>query len=152
MTLYSLKPLDSLQPDTGGQDEFSSRYQVTPLTFPAQDPTVLVNGHALTISVPVNSESLAPGPKSHRVHVVDFDATANKYYAPNPRKRNYDVGRYKRVNNIERLVADWDFHAQNVYGHGAATTCAAACCLAWGGQRRSAIAMNAPMVFQQASI
>jgi len=50
-----------------------------PLTVLAQDPSVLRNGKALTISVLVPAESLAPGPKSHRIHVVDYDSTENRY-------------------------------------------------------------------------
>lgn len=101
--------------------DFTSRYPISPLTVLAQDPSILVNGRALTIAVPVPTESLAPGPKSHRIHVVDYDSTENRYYAPYPLKPNAQGDRYVNVTDIERLLADRDFHAQNAYGHVATT-------------------------------
>jgi hypothetical protein len=101
--------------------DFTSRYPTTPLTVLAQDPSVLVNGHALTITVPVPSASLAPGPKGYRIHVVDYDSTENKYYAPYPQKPSSPFDRYVNIDSISQLVADRDFHAQNVYGHVATT-------------------------------
>lgn len=93
---------------------FFSRFPTRPLTVLAQDPDVLLGGKALTVQVPVPRESLAPGPKGHRVHVVDFDATRNRFYPPRPGDLENDPYRDRR--DIDALVADRHFHAQNVYG------------------------------------
>lgn len=100
--------------------DFTSRFPIRELTVLAQDPSVLKkNGQALTITVPVPQESLAPGPKGHRIHIVDFDASENVYYAP--RNSKPDEDRYTKVTSIQKLIDDRDFHAQNTYGHVATT-------------------------------
>ena len=101
--------------------DFTSRYPITQLTVLAQDPSILVNGQALTITVPVPSASLAPGPKSFRIHVIDYDSSEDKYYAPYSLRPTSTVDRYINATSIAQLVADRDFHAQNVYGHVATT-------------------------------
>ena len=83
------------------------------LTVLAQDPSVLVKGRVLTVQVPVPRESLAPGPKGHRVHVIDFDATENRFYPPRAGGLTNDP--YANVTDPAKLVADRHFHAQNVY-------------------------------------
>jgi hypothetical protein len=93
---------------------FFSGFPTRPLTVLAQDPDVLQEGKALTVQVPVPRESLAPGPKGHRIHVVDFDATRNRFYPPQPRGLENDP--YRDERDIDALVADRHFHAQNVYG------------------------------------
>ena len=93
---------------------FFSGFPTRPLTVLAQDPDVLQEGKALTVQVPVPRESLAPGPKGHRVHVVDFDATRNRFYPPRPRDLEGDP--YRDQRDIDALVGDRHFHAQNVYG------------------------------------
>jgi hypothetical protein len=107
--------------DQEGSMKFTSRYATDQLTVLAQDPSVQVNGKALTITVPVPHESLAPGPKSHRIQIVDFDASENQYYAPFPIDSDTPVDRYAGVANVGALVDDRDFHAQNAYGHVATT-------------------------------
>jgi hypothetical protein len=100
--------------------DFTSRYPIRKLTVLAQDPAVLnSNGKALTITVPVPDESLTPGPKGHRIHIVDFDSSENRYYAP--RANDPYTDRYAKINNVQALVGDRDFHAQNTYGHVATT-------------------------------
>jgi len=101
--------------------DFTSRYPIAPLTVLAQDPSVLVNGQMLTITVPVPSASLAPGPKGPRIQVIDYDSTEGRYYAPYPQRPSSPFDRYANVTSTARLVADRDFHAQNVYGHVATT-------------------------------
>ncbi len=84
------------------------------LTVIAQDPTILsADGGVLMTKVPVPAERLAPGPRGHRVHVVDFDSSSNSYYAP--RTDRLDEDPYQNVNNRDQLEADANFHAQNVY-------------------------------------
>ena len=83
-------------------------------TILAQDPAVLLpGGRALTTQVWLPAERLRPGPKGHRVHVIDFDAAADRYRAPgtgDPTKDEF-IG----VEDIDRLVRNPHFHAQNVY-------------------------------------
>jgi hypothetical protein len=83
-------------------------------TVLAQDPAVLgPKGRALTTRVTVPAERLEPGPKGHRIHVIDIDATRDTYYKPR-HKALYDDP-YADVTDIDRLVADPHFHQQNVY-------------------------------------
>lgn len=99
--------------------DVQSRFPTRNLTVLAQDPSVLIDGKAVTCTVPVPCESLAPGPKGHRIHVIDYDSTRNRFHAPfamNPQK-----DRYAGASDPAALVADRNFHAQNVYGHVATT-------------------------------
>jgi hypothetical protein len=85
-----------------------------PLTVLAQDPSVRkANGAALTTTVLVPNETLAPGPKGHRIHVIDYDATRGRYFEPE--KKRLDVDAFAGETNVGRLVANRHFHAQNVY-------------------------------------
>lgn len=99
--------------------DFTSRYPTRELTVLAQDPSIQENGKAVTITVPVPKESLAPGPKGNRIHIVDFNSTEDRYYAPRGGDPCADL--YVGVTNPDRLVADRDFHAQNTFGHVATT-------------------------------
>ena len=91
------------------------------LTVLAQDPSLLGLGdRALTTQVTLAAESVAPGPKGHRVHVIDFDTSANRQYAP--RAPFLDAARngrgedpYAGEHRIDRLVGEPHFHQQNVY-------------------------------------
>src|SRR5262249_29717293 len=85
--------------------DFTSRYPITPLTVLAQDPSIVVNGQALTITVPVPSASLAPGPKGPRIQVIDYDSTEGRYYAPYPQRPGTPFDRYANVASSARLVA-----------------------------------------------
>jgi hypothetical protein len=83
-------------------------------TVLAQDPGILDdNGHALTTTVVVPAERLERGPKGHRVHVVDYDASTDRYYRA--RKDDLETDHYARVRDIDKLVRDPHFHQQNAY-------------------------------------
>ena len=83
-------------------------------TVLAQDPSILRKGGvALTTTVEVPAERLERGPKGHRVHVLDYDASADTFYGSRTRELERDP--YTRVTDIERLVRDHHFHQQNVY-------------------------------------
>lgn len=83
-------------------------------TVLAQDPAILgPGGRALTTRVVVPAERLEAGPKGHRIHVIDFDATRDTYYKSR-QAGPYDDP-YEKVTDIERLVKDPWFHQQNVY-------------------------------------
>lgn len=80
-------------------------------TIVAQDPSVLWKGKILRASAIVPEELLLPGPRGHRVHVVDYDASARVQYkaGDEPLEDVYaDAGDAK-------LLADPAFHRRNVY-------------------------------------
>lgn len=100
------------------------------LTILAQDPTVRVKGRRLAIAqVSVPAEVLADGPAGYRIRVIDFDATANRLYLPHryevepesgavidpwaPPDDTASAAKWQKYE--ERLLADPQFHAQNVY-------------------------------------
>ena len=94
------------------------------LTILAQDPTLLVKGRILTAQIAIPNEDLSAGPRGYRVHVVDYDASSNRWFAPiaesaygttgAPLDPYADLkGTARAVNR--RLLDDPGFHAQNVY-------------------------------------
>lgn len=83
-------------------------------TVLAQDPSVLgPGGVALTTTVEAPAERLEPGPKGHRLHVVDYDGSADRFYKS--RSESPEKDPYATVTDIDRLVRDPHFHQQNVY-------------------------------------
>lgn len=86
------------------------------LTILAQDPAVKVDGALVRARIDIPAEELLPGPCGYRVHVVDYDASANMLYAP------LDLGSalVDEVDPFEHavdaeLLANPGFHAQNAY-------------------------------------
>lgn len=85
-----------------------------PWTILAQDPSVMrAGGRALTTRVWVPAERLAPGPQGHRVHVIDYNATTDRYFPPAAGDATQDP--FTDESDVGRLVSDARFHAQNVY-------------------------------------
>lgn len=91
------------------------------LTIIAQDPSIKHGNRVLITEVEVPAEELTPGPRGYRVHVVDYDTSTGTLYIPkeyDPLKDGYYPDPFKeraaRANN-EELIADPQFHAQNVY-------------------------------------
>jgi hypothetical protein len=83
-------------------------------TVLAQDPKFLdTAGNALTTTIEVPAERLEPGPKGHRVHVLDYDATADRFYKSRDTDPYKDY--YARPSGIDRLLRDPYFHQQNCY-------------------------------------
>lgn len=85
----------------------------------AQDPHVkLRNGAVVMAAVDVPMEALEPGPCGHRIKVVDYDASADRLYAPEPlhlvRGEDGYLAQIEQPRNAD-LVRDRRFHAQNVY-------------------------------------
>lgn len=80
-----------------------------------------LDGQILTTEVEIPAEELSPGPRGHRVHVVDYDTSTDTYYAP----QAYDeldencyidpFGEAIAGGGIQDLLSDPGFHAQNVY-------------------------------------
>jgi hypothetical protein len=89
-------------------------------TVLAQDPGLLAaGGKALTTTVALPAERLERGPKGHRIHVIDYDASADRLYRS--RRSNVESDPFAKVTDIEALVANPYFHQQNVYALSMAT-------------------------------
>ncbi len=84
------------------------------LTVIAQDPGIQrPDGQGvLTVQVEVPYEDLSPGPRGHRVQIIDYDATQARLL---PAAVLGQVDAYVNVRDAERLVGDARFHAQQVY-------------------------------------
>lgn len=54
------------------------------ITIIAQDPSVRVRGRILTSRIRIPAETLLPGPVGYRVEVIDYDATHDTFYLPQP--------------------------------------------------------------------
>lgn len=91
------------------------------LRIVAQDPSVKdSDGNILTTEIEIPAEELAPGPRGYRVHVVDYDTSTGTLYQPQPYKPLKDgcyIDPYAEVEkeNINELLGEPGFHAQNVY-------------------------------------
>src|SRR3954469_19120905 len=90
------------------------------MTIIAQDPQVQRDGAIVRARVTVPVDRLEPGPRSHRFHVVDYDATEGKLHPA------ADLGGWGYEDRFAdapdaTLLADFDFHAQNVYAIAART-------------------------------
>lgn len=125
-----------------------------PWTILAQDPLVRgAGGSALTTTVSVVAERLERGPKGHRVHVVDYDASADTFYRARPTRIEEDP--YAKVTDIEKLVRDPYFHQQNVYAITMATLRTFESALgrpvAWGFEAPSHQIKVAPHAFADAN-
>lgn len=81
-----------------------------PLTVIAQDPAVTIGGRPVTAQVDVPAEALGPGPCGYRVHVIDYDATADALY---PSWRGPE-DKFEGA-AASTLIGDPAFHQQNVY-------------------------------------
>src|SRR5688572_27662647 len=83
-------------------------------TVLAQDPVMLgPRGAAVTTTVEVPAERLERGPKGHRVHVLDYDASTDLFYGSRAESLEKDF--YVNVTDVDRLARDAHFHQQNVY-------------------------------------
>lgn len=82
------------------------------LTVFAQDPDVRVRGKVLTTQLAIPSDKLRPGPAGHRVHVIDYDASADRLLAPGAVDDHEDLFAGVDPNT---LIDNPHFHAQNVY-------------------------------------
>jgi hypothetical protein len=70
-------------------------------------------GAAVTTTVEVPAERLERGPKGHRIHVIDYDASTDLFYRSRAESLTRDF--YAKVTDVGRLVRDPHFHQQNVY-------------------------------------
>lgn len=123
-------------------------------TILAQDPGLLgAGGRALTTTVTIAAERLERGPKGHRVHVIDYDASADRFYQSRQSRVDEDV--YAKVTDNERLVRDPFFHQQNVYAIAMATLqefeCALGRRVGWGFANPSHQLKIAPHAYEDAN-
>lgn len=81
------------------------------VTIIAQDPGVRVRGRILTAQIAIPDEELAPGPRGHRIHVVDYDSSTQTLYEPAILS---DPDLFTTATDRE-LLNNPAFHAQNVY-------------------------------------
>lgn len=98
------------------------------MTVVAQDPSVTsIKARILTAEVRVPADRLEPGPRSHRFHVVDYDASQAKLRPPaalasdkaKPSGWGYRDRFAKAADQV--LRTDYGFHAQNTYAIAART-------------------------------
>ena len=100
-------------------DPAGAQPQLRSMTVVAQDPSVRDerSGQVVMGTVSVIREPLEPGPKGHRIHVVDYDASSDRWRTPVsvPEDDPY-AGRAP-----ERFLDDPHFHAWNCYAISMAT-------------------------------
>jgi len=116
------------------------------LTIVAQDPSVPGDGEILTAEVSVPVDRLEAGPRGHRFHVVDYDASSGRLLEPVPDLRDPETEAAERdwscrdafarpdgpedeanrypLGYSQALVSDPAFRAQNVYAIAARTLAA----------------------------
>jgi hypothetical protein len=82
------------------------------VTVIAQDPSVCRRGRIVTGEVTIPWEGLKEGPWGHRVQVVDYDASRDRYRKPKACATRDDPFKGK---DPSRLLSDPEFHAWNCY-------------------------------------
>jgi hypothetical protein len=86
------------------------------ITIIAQDPSVRVNGRILTSRIRIPAETLLPGPVGYRVEVVDYDATHDTFYLPQPppATESEDADPFDGYTDLQ-FQTDPVFHRFNAY-------------------------------------
>lgn len=74
-----------------------------PVPIIAQDPSVTDANGVILGEAEVANESCAPGPRGARVHVVDYDASSNRFYRPS---KLPIFGGEKELREYAKLLAD----------------------------------------------
>jgi hypothetical protein len=102
-----------------------SHYEPPPrwldLTVIAQDPTVRLDGEIVRSSVRVPAEHFEPGPRGHRFHVVDYDATHPQPVAIHALATDKTTQDDYCEGSGDQLLTDATFRAQNVFAVAART-------------------------------
>ncbi len=124
------------------------------MTVIAQDPGVTSkNGNVLMTRVEVPAEKLAPGPRGHRVHVIDFDSSTDTFYRPRTTKLDQDE--WDGIDDRAKLEAHPHFHAQNAYAIVSSTLLSFEAALgrhvSWGFDYRTHQLKVAPHAFAEAN-
>ena len=86
------------------------------ITIIAQDPSVRVDGRILRTQIRIPAETLRPGPVGYRVEVIDYDATHDTFYLPQPPPpvETEDADPFEKYTD-EQLETDPVFHRFNAY-------------------------------------
>jgi hypothetical protein len=85
------------------------------VTVIAQDPSVRVRGRILRARIAIPAETLQPGPVGYRVRVIDYDATHDTLYSPQPLPEAApDADPFEKYDD-SRLERDPVFHRHNAY-------------------------------------
>jgi hypothetical protein len=89
------------------------------LTVFALDPSVRSRGRILRTQVEIPNEYLAAGPRGHRVFVVDYDSSTDRFQAPGPLpergEREPPEDPFATLSD-RQLLASADFHAFMSFG------------------------------------
>lgn len=101
----------------------ASKRLTVAMTALAQDPAIVDAAGVpltvpLTVRLDVPADLICAGPRGHRFHVVDYDASTNVFRAPRPIAPSWsysDRYRARAGSNGLSLAEDPDFHAQHVY-------------------------------------
>src|SRR5262245_1093568 len=83
------------------------------LTVIAQDPSIKRHGKIVTARIAVPYENLREGPWGHRVQVVDYDASLDRFRVPD--SIDQKVEDPYEGKDAGRLIGDPEFHAWNSY-------------------------------------
>lgn len=128
------------------------------ITVLAEDPSVLAQGGApLLTRVKIPAERFLPGPRGARFEVIDFDSSANMFYAVHSFRDEGDEepDEFAQPVPIAALVANPQFHAQHVFGVAAATLFeferALGRSVSWGFPDRSHQLKIVPHAFKEAN-
>jgi hypothetical protein len=86
------------------------------ITIIAQDPSVRVDGKILRSRIRIPAETLEPGPVGYRVEIIDYDATHDTFYLPQPPPpvKSEDADPFENYDD-EKLETDPVFHRFNAY-------------------------------------
>jgi hypothetical protein len=82
----------------------------------AQDPSVKdAKGRILMASIRVPPDVLLPGPIGYRVQIVDYDATEARFHGAHALPETFEDEPNAWGEGRSAILADYRFHAQNVY-------------------------------------
>ena len=86
------------------------------VTIVAQSPLLREGRKILTAQVEIPYEPLAPGPRGHRVEVIDYDASATSFYEPLEVEalQNEDGDPFPNPSN-PTILQNPQFHCMNAY-------------------------------------
>jgi uncharacterized protein (DUF2267 family) len=128
------------------------------LTVLAEDPSIKADGkRPLLTKVKIPAERFLPGPRGARLEVVDYDSTANVFYAVHTLREESEEkpDEFADAADLDSLVGNPCFHAQHVFGVAAATLFeferALGRSVSWGFQDRSHQLKIVPHAFKEAN-